>query len=185
MTTPSPEGTSPQWSNSADGAQSAPGTQSASGAYGSADPYAAQAGQQAYGQTGYTQDASGQTGYTQDASGQTGYTQDAYGQTGYTQDAYGQSAQQAYPQAGYQQQGYVTEQKSKMAAGLLGIFLGGWGIHNFYLGNTNKGIIQIIVTIVTCGAGALWGLIEGILILTAQPGAQPWGVDANGVPLKE
>ncbi len=175
MTTPSPEGTSPQWSNSADGAQSAPGTQSASGAYGSADPYAAQAGQQAY----------GQTGYTQDASGQTGYTQDAYGQTGYTQDAYGQSAQQAYPQAGYQQQGYVTEQKSKMAAGLLGIFLGGWGIHNFYLGNTNKGIIQIIVTIVTCGAGALWGLIEGILILTAQPGAQPWGVDANGVPLKE
>lgn len=155
MTTPSPEGTSPQWSNSADGAQSAPGTQSASGAYGSADPYAAQAGQQ------------------------------AYGQTGYTQDAYGQSAQQAYPQAGYQQQGYVTEQKSKMAAGLLGIFLGGWGIHNFYLGNTNKGIIQIIVTIVTCGAGALWGLIEGILILTAQPGAQPWGVDANGVPLKE
>ena len=28
-----------------------------------------------------------------------------------------------------------TGQKSKLAAGLLGIFLGGWGIHSFYLGN--------------------------------------------------
>ncbi len=55
--------------------------------------------------------------------------------------------------------------KSKLVAGLLGIFLGGWGIHNFYLGFTKKAIIQIVVTIVTCGIGALWGLIEGILIL--------------------
>ena len=37
----------------------------------------------------------------------------------------------------------MQPQKSKMAAGLLGIFLGGWGIHNFYLGNTTRGIIQI------------------------------------------
>ena len=27
-------------------------------------------------------------------------------------------------------------QKSKMAAGLLGIFLGAWGVHQFYLGDT-------------------------------------------------
>ena len=33
------------------------------------------------------------------------------------------------------------QQKSKMAAGLLGIFLGALGIHNFYLGNSNRGII--------------------------------------------
>ena len=26
-----------------------------------------------------------------------------------------------------------TEKKSKLAAGLLGIFLGGFGVHNFYL----------------------------------------------------
>src|SRR5215218_1174928 len=59
--------------------------------------------------------------------------------------------------------------KSKMTAGLLGIFLGGFGVHNFYLGNTNKAIIQIVVTLVTCGIGSIWGLIEGIMILTGSP----------------
>lgn len=73
-----------------------------------------------------------------------------------------------------------TQQKSKMAAGLLGIFLGAWGIHNFYLGNTSRGIIQIVVTLVTCGAGGIWGLIEGIMILTGSI-----NTDANGVPLKD
>jgi len=58
-----------------------------------------------------------------------------------------------------------TGAKSKMTAGLLGIFLGGFGVHNFYLGNTTRAIIQIVVTLVTCGAGSLWGLIEGIMIL--------------------
>lgn len=58
-----------------------------------------------------------------------------------------------------------SDSKSKLVAGLLGIFLGAWGVHNFYLGFTKKAIIQIIVTIVTCGIGALWGFIEGILIL--------------------
>lgn len=73
------------------------------------------------------------------------------------------------------------EQKSKLAAGLLGIFLGGWGIHRFYLGYTKIGIIQIVVTLVTCGAGALWGLIEGILILCGTTIT----TDVNGVPLKD
>lgn len=72
--------------------------------------------------------------------------------------------------------------KSKMAAGLLGIFLGAWGIHNFYLGYTTRGIVQIIVTIVTCGVGGLWGFIEGIMILV---GNYKGGVDAQGIPLKE
>ena len=54
---------------------------------------------------------------------------------------------------------------SKLTAGLLGIFLGGFGIHNFYLGFTGKAVAQIVVTLVTCGAGSLWGFIEGILIL--------------------
>jgi TM2 domain-containing membrane protein YozV len=57
------------------------------------------------------------------------------------------------------------EQKSKLTAGLLGIFLGGLGIHRFYLGYTKIAIIQIIVSFVTCGVGAWWGIIEGILIL--------------------
>ena len=77
-------------------------------------------------------------------------------------------------------QNVPTNQKSKMAAGLLGIFLGGWGIHNFYLGNTGRGVIQIVVTLVTCGIGAIWGLIEGIMILCGSI-----NTDANGVPLKD
>lgn len=72
------------------------------------------------------------------------------------------------------------EAKSKMAAGLLGIFLGSIGIHNFYLGNTSRGVIQIVVTLVTCGFGGIWGLIEGIMIL-----AGSINTDANGVPLKD
>lgn len=57
------------------------------------------------------------------------------------------------------------EPKKKIVAGLLGLFLGGLGIHNFYLGNTKRAVIQIVVSLVTCGLGALWGEIEGILIL--------------------
>jgi len=70
-------------------------------------------------------------------------------------------------------------QKSKLAAGLLGIFLGGLGIHRFYLGYIGLGIVQIIVTIITFGFGALWGFIEGILILTGT-----FNKDAKGRSLK-
>ncbi len=60
--------------------------------------------------------------------------------------------------------------KSKIAAGLLGIFLGSFGVHNFYLGYTGKAVAQLLITILTCGFGAaisgVWALIEGILILT-------------------
>ena len=59
----------------------------------------------------------------------------------------------------------VAPSKSKMAAGLLGIFLGWLGIHNFYLGYTGKAVAQLILGIVTCGAAGIWGFIEGILIL--------------------
>ena len=70
-------------------------------------------------------------------------------------------------------------QKSKLTAGLLGIFLGGLGIHNFYLGYTGKAIAQIFLS--RCfGAGAIWGLVEGILILCGNINK-----DANGIPLKD
>jgi len=62
---------------------------------------------------------------------------------------------------------YTKEQKDKkLIAGLLGIFLGGLGIHKFYLGYTKEGVIQLVVTIVTCGIASLVGLIEGIIYLT-------------------
>ena len=71
-------------------------------------------------------------------------------------------------------------QKSKMTAGLLGIFIGSFGVHNFYLGFTNRAILQIVLTVVTCGAAGLWGFIEGIMILTGSINK-----DANGVPLAD
>lgn len=55
--------------------------------------------------------------------------------------------------------------KDKTAAGILGILLGGLGIHQFYLGSVGTGFILIAVTLVTCGIGAVLGLIEGIMIL--------------------
>jgi TM2 domain-containing membrane protein YozV/RNA polymerase subunit RPABC4/transcription elongation factor Spt4 len=70
--------------------------------------------------------------------------------------------------------------KSKLAAGLLGIFLGGLGIHRFYLGYVGIGIAQIAVTFITCGAGWIWGFIEGILILTGSINK-----DVQGRPLKD
>lgn len=56
--------------------------------------------------------------------------------------------------------------EKKIPAGILGILLGGLGIHKFYLGYTTAGIIQIVITLVTCGIGSIIGLIEGIIYLT-------------------
>ncbi len=75
-------------------------------------------------------------------------------------------------------------QKSKIAAGLLGILVGAFGVHNFYLGFTGKAVAQLLISVLTCGAGAVvsgvWGLIEGILILTGSIDK-----DAKGIPLKD
>ena len=115
-----------------------------------------------------------------DPLAQGGY-QDPVAQAGYAQPGYDVGA--AYPAAGP----YAADQKSKVAAGLLGIFLGYFGAHNFYLGNSGKAVAQLLITLLSIGALApfsvLWGFSEGILILSAQPGARPWGVDAHGVPL--
>ena len=77
--------------------------------------------------------------------------------------------------------------KSKVAAGILALLIGTLGIHNFYLGYTGKGLIQLLGTLLSCGILALpifiWSFVEGILILVARPGEPPWGVDAEGVPL--
>jgi TM2 domain-containing membrane protein YozV len=55
--------------------------------------------------------------------------------------------------------------KDKLTAGLFGLLLGGFGVHQFYLGSKTTGIIEIALTICTCGLGGLLGLIEGVLIL--------------------
>ena len=62
------------------------------------------------------------------------------------------------------------EEKSKIAAGLLAIFLGALGIHKFYLGYQKEGLIMLLVTLLTCGFGgivmSIIGLIEGILYIS-------------------
>jgi TM2 domain-containing membrane protein YozV len=56
--------------------------------------------------------------------------------------------------------------EKKVVAGILGILLGGLGIHKFYLGYTKEGIIQLVVGVLTCGVAGIVGLIEGIIYLT-------------------
>lgn len=74
--------------------------------------------------------------------------------------------------------------KSKIAAGLLGIFLGVFGVHNFYLGYTGKAIGQLLLTVLSCGilsfVSGIWGLIEGIMILSGSIDR-----DANGNILRD
>jgi TM2 domain-containing membrane protein YozV len=55
--------------------------------------------------------------------------------------------------------------KSKVVAGLLGIFLGSFGVGRFYLGYTKVAVAQILVTWLTLGIGGIWPFIDGILIL--------------------
>ena len=74
----------------------------------------------------------------------------------------------------------VGEQKSKLVAVLLAFFLGGFGIHDFYLGYNKYGVIKIVLTVCTGFGGGLWALIDFIRLLTGSIHA-----DANGVELKK
>jgi TM2 domain-containing membrane protein YozV len=61
----------------------------------------------------------------------------------------------------------------KLAAGLLGIFLGSFGLHKFVLGYTKAGLIMLLLTVLTCGVAGfvmgLIGVIEGVIYLTQTP----------------
>jgi len=71
--------------------------------------------------------------------------------------------------------------KSKTTAALLAFFLGGFGVHNFYLGFKGKAIVQLLITILSVGTLAwvsyLWAFVEFILILTGKISK-----DAAGIP---
>lgn len=69
------------------------------------------------------------------------------------------------------------DKKDKVVAGLLAIFLGGLGIHKFYLGFTGPGLVFLLIN--TVGFAVTWlmlfipnaivgliALIEGIIYLT-------------------
>ncbi|MEU3643573.1 NINE protein [Lentzea sp. NPDC034063] len=70
--------------------------------------------------------------------------------------------------------GVPYSDKSKIAAGLLQLFLGNFGIGRFYMGDTGIAVAQLL----TCGGCGIWSLIDGVLILING------GTDAEGRPLK-
>jgi TM2 domain-containing membrane protein YozV len=80
------------------------------------------------------------------------------------------------PVGGYQPMqsvnpGQMTDWKAmgadkKIVAGICGILLGWAGVHKFVLGYTTEGVIQLVIGLVTCGAGGIIGIIEGIIYLT-------------------
>ncbi|MBN2563275.1 MAG: TM2 domain-containing protein [Phycisphaerae bacterium] len=94
------------------------------------------------------------------------------------------------PEAGYARRGSVSS-RSRLVAGLLGIFLGGLGIHRFYLGYNGIGLLMLLLSVsggigsffcipgAGCGIIGLWGLIEGIVCLCG--GMR----DADGLELRD
>ncbi|MEN3309875.1 MAG: hypothetical protein V7603_6077 [Micromonosporaceae bacterium] len=126
-------------------------------------------------------------GYPTSGGASYGYQQpQQYGQQPqYPQGQYPQQGQVAYPaqyqqpQAMYDAQGRPLSDKSKMVAGLLGIFLGGLGVGRFYTGHIGLGVAQLIVSVCTLGIGAIWGLVDGIIILVNG------GTDAQGRILRD
>jgi TM2 domain-containing membrane protein YozV len=73
--------------------------------------------------------------------------------------------------------GIPYSDKQKIVAGLLQILVP-FGIGRFYIGDTGIGIAQLVVSIITCGIGCLWPVIDGILMLVQD------SKDANGLMLR-
>lgn len=56
--------------------------------------------------------------------------------------------------------------KDRIAAGLLAIFLGFFGVQYFYVGKTAGGIYCLLLSIITCGIWEVVSFIQGILMIT-------------------
>lgn len=85
-----------------------------------------------------------------------------------------------------QRQESVRGTKNKTMAGLLGIFLGAFGIHNFYIGRTSRGLVQLLISVLSGGTLSfipeVWGLVEGVLIISSKRGSK-WHKDGQGKEL--
>ena len=124
--------------------------------------------------------------YSQSAPQQPQAPQQPYGAA--PQQPYGAAPQQPYgqPYPGNPNPMAAGAPKSKLAAGLIAIFIGSLGIHNFYLGYTKKAVIQLLLTLLggwLFGIGAIaaeiWAIVDAVKIFQGQ---YP---DANGVPLAD
>lgn len=115
--------------------------------------------------------AAAQQNFQRPAGGQQpNYQQPNQQQQPYHQPVYPNQAAQT--QQAYHYQQMVNEGispswpiKSKIAAGLLGIFLGGLGIHKFYMGKIGMGILYLLFC--WTGIPSLVGFIEGIIYLAS------------------
>ncbi|MBO3085976.1 TM2 domain-containing protein [Cellulomonas fengjieae] len=80
--------------------------------------------------------------------------------------------------------------RSRVVAGLLGVFVGGFGLHRMYLGYWRRGLTMLAITVVggffTLGLAALvmglCGFVEGLLILSVRRGR--FAHDAHGTLLR-
>jgi len=93
------------------------------------------------------------------------------------------AGQQAYGQPAYGQPFAAGAPKQWIVAVLLAFFLGTLGIHNFYLGYTTKGIIQLVLTITVIGifVSGPWALIDFIMLIMR---SGSYATDAQGQPLQ-
>ena len=87
---------------------------------------------------------------------------------------YGYPPNPAAPYGIHPVTGVPYSDKSKLVAGVLQLVVP-LGIGRFYMGDTNIGIAQLLVTLVTCGIGALWPFIDGILILVNDDTTDSYG----------
>lgn len=102
-------------------------------------------------------------------------------------------------QPGYGQPGFnaPVQGKSRVVAGLLNLFLGGFGVGDFYLGYTQYGIYKIVISLVLGVLGILdlgflstiislltfvwWAVLLAVAVMTFM-GKWIYEKDANGVP---
>jgi TM2 domain-containing membrane protein YozV len=61
--------------------------------------------------------------------------------------------------------GSASQQSQRVLCGVMGILLGGLGIHRFVLGDITGGVLRILLSFF-CFVGGIIGLIEGIIYLT-------------------
>lgn len=71
--------------------------------------------------------------------------------------------------------------KNRILAGLLALFFGTLGIHNFYLGYTKKGVAQIVLTVFSFGIiSGIWAIVDAVLLFSGRT-----QTDAYGWPLTD
>lgn len=78
---------------------------------------------------------------------QQAYQQPPFQQQGFQQPQYQQPPVQVYQQPLVVQPVMIAMQKSRLSYILLGLFLGGLGVHNFYAGYSGKGVTQLLLTL--------------------------------------